>query len=166
MAAILASRSRKEGRKEKQRKVIVGMISFLLILKQSRCLLQSQMNDCNFDFSFFHPNQMSCMDVNSLLRNSRDPLSLLCAGIMMKILHLLCHFTISSLSSFLAFSFAIKKSSPVPKMHVLPHKIRCDQPFGKDSTASLPLFLHLPSSFVNMSMLVAELVGWDAGNMN
>ena len=33
MAAILASRSRKEGRKEKQRKVTVGMISFLLILK-------------------------------------------------------------------------------------------------------------------------------------
>jgi len=51
-------------------------------------------------------------------------------------------------------------------MNVLPHKIRCGQPFGKDSTASLPLFLHLPSSFVNMSMLVAELVGWDAGNMN
>jgi len=85
---------------------------------------------------------------------------------MMKILHLLCHFTISSLSSFLGFSFSIKKSSPVPKMHVLPHKIRYGQPFGKDSTASLPLFLHLPSSFVNMSRLVAELIGWDAGNIN
>ena len=118
------------------------------------------MNDCNFDFSFVHPNQMSCMDVNflSLEELQRSSFTFVYSN------HdgdpsspLSFHHFLSFI--FLGFSFSIKKS--FSKLHVLPHKIRCDQPFGKDSTASLPLFLHLPSSFVNMSMLVAELIGWD-----
>ena len=112
-------------------------------------------------------NQMSCMDVNflSLLRNCRDPLSLfVCSNHGDPSSPLSFHHSIPFhfISSFLGFSFAIKNHLQSPKcMHVLPHKNRCDQPFRKDSTASLPLFLHLPSSFVNMSMLVAELIGLD-----